>query len=243
MFKKLIFVIAFLIIHFIGCSNSKVKTDMMDTINSERNELIVLENAYRKYSDAVDYFVGVRNSDASTPLKQEDCFTYYGIAKSNLSSVANSMDTTTYISLINLRDSTNYLVAIADIWLMTCDDNNMNQEQIDLAVTLHAKLLKNAIESRDTFSRNAQELLSKYNYDLQVYGTYTTQETQQKKQFWAQFFGAIAGSLASSIGNNQSTGSSTYTITDTGNGTFNITNTQTGEMKFCNSFGNFANCF
>lgn len=216
---------------------------MMDTINSERNELIVLESSYRKYNDAVNYFIEVRNSDQPTPLSDQDCMTFYGMAKSSFSDVANNMDTSTYVSLINLKDSSNYLASVADLWLLTCSDNDWSKDKIDLIVALHGKLLENARVSRDAFLNNAQELLNKYDYDLQVYSTYTTQEAEQKKQFWAQFFGALAGSLASGLSNYQSSGSGTYTITDTGNGTFNIYNSRTGETKLCNGSGNIATCF
>lgn len=228
---------------FYGCSNHKVKTDMMDTINFEREELIVLENIFGKYNDAIDYLAEVRKSDEPTPLSAENCNTYYGIAKSNFANLADDMDTALYPTLIDLVDSTNYLIAITDLWLMTCNENKLSQDKIDLMVALYGNLLENTRKSRDTFLRNAQELVSKYNYDLEVYSSYTTQEAQNRKQFWAQFFGALAAGLATGLNNTQTSDSGTYTIMDTGKGTFNITNTQTGEVKYCNSFGNFANCF
>jgi len=123
---------------------------MMDTINSDKNELVVLENEYQKYIDAFNYFLEVRDSDTSSPLSTEDCFTYYGNARSNLSNVSKSMDTTTYVTLVDLRDTVDDVMSIVDIWLLACE-GKINQENYDRAVAVINELLEKALVSRNIF--------------------------------------------------------------------------------------------
>jgi len=205
---------------------------MMDTINSEKNELIVLNNEYQKFDDAVNYFMEVHNSDSTTALNKSDCLTYYGNSRLLFSDLSNGMDTNKYITLVDLKDSTNYMVNILDTLLLYCE-GKINQENKELFVAKLEELYKKAGDSEDTFLSNAGDLINKYKYDLEVYSTYTTQESQKKSQFWSQFLGVLAGSLASSIGDHESNQPSSFSIIDT----------QTGEMKFCNTFAGFLNCY
>ena len=230
--KKLIFAIPLLIPFFIGCANNKAITEMMDTINSEKNELIVLNNEYQKFEDAVNYFMEVHNSDSTTALNKSDCLTYYGNSRLLFSDLSNGMDTNKYITLVDLKDSTNYMVNILDTLLLYCE-GKINKENKELFVAKLEELYKKAGDSEDTFLKNAGDLINKYKYDLQVYSTYTTQEAQKKSQFWAQFFGVLAGTLASRVGDGGSTEPSIFSITDT----------QTGEMTLCNNFAGVITCY
>ncbi|MEX1000182.1 MAG: hypothetical protein WD000_09565 [Thermodesulfobacteriota bacterium] len=204
---------------------------MMSTISAERNEIIVLNNQYDKFGEAVTYFLEVYKSDSITDRDKNDCLKYYGYAKSNFSNLSNGMDTNSYVTLIDLKDSTDYLISITDILLIKCE-GNLTKEKKDIFEAKMEDLYKKATDSEDAFLNNAGELINKYKYDLEVYSTYTTQESQKKSQFWSQFFGVLAGSLASSIGNNESNQPSSFTVI----------NPQTGQMQFCNVIAGILSC-
>jgi hypothetical protein len=171
---------------------------MMENINEERDEIAVLQMKYKKYQEAVSYYIEVAESNRGKSMNESDCLSYWGYAKDNFVTLANGMDTERAVSLTHLQDACNSLKTMADISLLTCT-NQITKESYEVAVSFYAELKNRALESEKAFLNSANALIDKYNSDLYVYGAQVTEETKRKYEFWSQFASALASGLSSGL--------------------------------------------